>query len=125
MTVVLNNNATGTLAQGISASAVQIQLNPGEGALFPVLGTGEYFYGTLVSASGTSEIVKATYRNGDLIGIVRAQEGTQTRSFPAGSLFELRVTVGNVTALIPEPQITVSSTPPTNPTLNQLWLEID
>ena len=125
MSVVLNNNAVGTLAQSISASATQVQLTAGDGAKFPALGTDQYFYATLVSTNGALEIVKAIYRSGDVLGILRGQEGTQTRSFTAGSRFELRVTVGNVTALIPEPQITVSSTAPLNPTLNQLWLEID
>jgi hypothetical protein len=71
-------------------------LTAGDGAEFPTLGTGDYFYATLTSIGGTQEIVKATARVGDTVTIARAQEGTTAQSFAAGSRFESRVTAQSV-----------------------------
>jgi len=124
MAVVLTNNASGVLASGINASATQLQLEAGQGAAFPALGPFEFFFATLVSNNGQLEIVRVTARSADVFTVVRAQENTTARTFSKGSFFELRVTVGNILALIPDPQITVASSPPPNPVLNQLWLEV-
>lgn len=96
MPIKLANNASGTLATAISASDTGIALTTGDGAKFPALGAGEYFYATLVSSQGTQEIVKATARSGDSLTVVRAQEGTTAAGFAAGSRFELRVTAQSV-----------------------------
>jgi hypothetical protein len=96
MSIKLANNASGTLATAISASDTGVALTTGNGALFPTLGAGEYFYATLTSPAGTQEIVKATARVGDSLTIVRAQEGTSAASFAAGARFELRVTAASV-----------------------------
>jgi hypothetical protein len=125
MSVALRNNAFGVLAQGVSASTTQIELNSGHGTRFPALGANQFFYATLVGSGGAFEIVMVIARTGDIFTVIRGQEDTTPQSFAAGSKLELRVTVGNIVALIPAPQITVSNTPPPNPVLNQLWLEID
>lgn len=96
MPIKLANNASGTLATAISASDTGIALTTGNGALFPTLSAGEYFYATVTSTAGTQEIVKATARSGDSLTIVRAQESTIANSFAAGARFELRVTVQSV-----------------------------
>jgi len=96
MPIKLANNASGTLATAISASDTGIALTTGDGAEFPTLGAGDYFYATITSSGGTQEIVKATARSGDSLTVVRAQEGTTAASFAAGSRFELRVTAGSV-----------------------------
>jgi hypothetical protein len=96
MGIQLKNNAFTTLVSGISNTALSITVATGDGALFPTLGAGDYFYGTIVDASGVYEIVKVTARAGDSMTIVRAQEGTSAITFPTGSRFELRVTVENV-----------------------------
>jgi hypothetical protein len=124
MSVVLENNAAGTLAAKINTTDTQLLLSFGDGDDFPTLGTDEFFYATLIASNGSLEIVKVTARVGDTMTVERAQEKTTARSFSVGSRIELRVTVGNIMALIPEPQIIVSSTPPENPKLNQLWLDI-
>ena len=125
MSVSLKNNAFGVLAQGVTASTTQIQLSSGHGSRFPELGENQFFFATLVGVGGSYEIVMVIGRAGDIFTITRGQEDTTPQSFAAGSKLELRVTVGNIVALIPAPQITVSNTPPPNPVLNQLWLEID
>lgn len=96
MPIKLANNASGTTATAISASDTGLALTTGDGAEFPTLGAGDYFYATLASSGGTQEIVKATARSGDSLTIVRAQEGTTAQSFAAGSRFELRVTAASV-----------------------------
>jgi hypothetical protein len=96
MPIQLANNASGTIATAISASDTGLALTTGDGAEFPTLGVGDYFYATLASSGGTFEIVKATARSGDSLTIVRAQEGTTAQSFAAGSRFEVRVTAQSV-----------------------------
>lgn len=96
MPLKLANNASGTLATAVTASDVGVVLTAGDGAKFPVLGSDDYFYATVVGSGGTSEIVRVTARVGDTMTVVRAQEGTSSASFAAGSLFELRVTAASV-----------------------------
>jgi hypothetical protein len=96
MGVILKNNATSTITTAISASDVGLAVAAGTGSIFPVLGTGDYFYATLVSSGGTYEIVKVTARVGDTMTIVRAQEDTTAQSFAAGSSFEARVTAASI-----------------------------
>ncbi len=96
MGIQLKNNAVGYLATAISASDVGLVLQSGNGANFPSLTSVDYFYATLESSGGTSEIVKVTARSGDSLTIVRAQEGTTANSFAVGSRFELRVTAQSV-----------------------------
>jgi hypothetical protein len=96
MTVLLKNNAFGFLASAISASDTSISLTAGTGANFPTLGSGDYFYATLAPTSGNTEIVRVTARVGDVLTVVRAQEGTAAISFASGSRVELRVTAQSV-----------------------------
>lgn len=100
MPIKLANNASGTLATAINASDTGIALTTGDGAEFPVLGAGDYFYATLTSTQGTQEIVKATARSGDSLTVVRAQEGTSAAGFAAGTRFELRVTAQSIEDLV-------------------------
>lgn len=96
MPIKLANNASGTLATAISASDTGLVLTTGNGAEFPTLSAGDYFYATITSSGGTQEIVKATARSGDSLTVVRAQEGTSAAGFAAGARFELRVTAQSV-----------------------------
>jgi hypothetical protein len=102
MGVKIANNATSTIVGAISSSDVGITVTAGTGVLFPILGAGDYFYATLVSAGGTREITKVTARAGDAMTIVRGQEGTTAQSFAAGSRLELRVTAASITDMIAE-----------------------
>ena len=100
MPIKLANNASGALATAINASDTGIVLTTGDGAEFPTLGAGDYFYATITSTQGTQEIVKVTARAGDSLTVVRAQEGTTASGFAAGSRFELRVTAQSVEDLV-------------------------
>lgn len=87
-----SNAATATLAASIASTSTTLSVAAGLGALFPSLSAGESFVGVLVDSSNNIEIVLVTARTGDLMTIVRAQEGTSARAFSAGSRIEVRLT---------------------------------
>lgn len=96
MSVKFANNAFGTLNAGISNSATSITLSSGQGARFPTLASGEYFYATLIDTSNNLEIVKCTARSTDVLTVTRAQENTTAQAFAIGDRIELRVTAGGL-----------------------------
>jgi hypothetical protein len=100
MPIKLKNNAVGYLASAITASDVGLVLQSGNGASFPTLLSGDYFYVTLTSSGGTTEIVKVTALVGDTMTIVRAQESTTANSFAIGTRVELRVTVASIAGYV-------------------------
>lgn len=95
MSIVLKNNAESTLATAINATDTGLVVAAGDGAKFATLSGDEYFYLTLTSTGGTTEIVKVTARVGDTMTIARAQQGTSGQSFAVGSRVEQRVTAGS------------------------------
>ena len=97
MSVKFANNAFGTLNAGINNSATSITLSSGQGARFPSLSSGEYFYATLIDTSNNLEIVKCTARSTDVLTVTRAQESTTAQAFAIGDRIELRVTAGGLT----------------------------
>lgn len=100
MGIKFANSAFATLAAGIASGATSITLTTGQGARFPSLGAGDYFYATLIDASNNLEIVKCTARSTDVLTVTRAQEGTTARAYSAGDRIELRVTAAGLTDLI-------------------------
>ena len=92
MTVKVTNNAYGTLSAGINNSVTTVTLNSGEGARFPSLSAGEYFYATLIDTSNNLEVVKGTARSSDSLTVTRAQDNTTARAFSANDRCELRPT---------------------------------
>ena len=92
MGVKVTNNAYGTISAGISSSDTTITLDTGQGARFPTLGAGDYFYATLVDTANNIEVVKVTARSTDSMTAVRASDNTVARSFSIGDRFELRPT---------------------------------
>lgn len=98
MGIKLSNNAVTTVPAAVDSVQTTLAVSAGTGALFPVLGTGDYFYATLSDVRNNAEIVKVTARVGDTMTVVRAQEGTLAIPFAANSRFELRVTVENIAA---------------------------
>jgi hypothetical protein len=92
MGLKVTNNAFGTLNAGINSSVTTIVLSAGEGARFPTLSAGDYFYATLIDTSNNLEIVKVTARSTDTMTVVRAQDSTTARAFSTNDRFELRPT---------------------------------
>tara|TARA_B100000212_G_scaffold337655_1_gene312877 strand:+ start:524 stop:1456 length:933 start_codon:yes stop_codon:yes gene_type:complete len=96
MSVKFANNAHSTLASSITTSATSITVASGQGARFPSLSSGEYFYATLIDTSNNLEIVKVTARSTDVLTATRAQESTTARAFASGDRIELRVTAQGI-----------------------------
>ena len=92
------NNATTTVPGTTSNVTTSITVATGTGVLFPTITGSEFFIATLVNTValdpgfGQMEIVKVTARSGDVMTVVRGQEGTSGTNFPSGVLFELRPT---------------------------------
>lgn len=91
MTIKYTNNASADLATSINSSSTSIVVQSGSGAKFPALSSGDYFFATLIDSSNNIEIVRVTARSNDTLTVVRAQDGTTARSYPAGSKIELRI----------------------------------
>lgn len=92
---LFTNNASTTLAAGITAGATSLSVAVGAGALFPVLTGTSQFFCSLVDNSGNIEIVLVSARVGDVFTIARGQEGTTARAFVTGNTVEHRITAAN------------------------------
>jgi hypothetical protein len=92
---LFSNNATTTLAAPITASATTMQVAAGTGALFatPVPGTSVVQITLLDAASQTvREIVQCTAIDGDVLTVVRGQEGTAGNAYAEGDLVQAFIT---------------------------------
>lgn len=77
-----NKEAVSSLASICLAGDDHIDLNTGEGALFPA--SGDYML--RIGAGSTYEIVRATARSDDTISITRAQDGTSAIEHATGAV---------------------------------------
>lgn len=101
MSILFSNNASTTLAAGISDTATTMTVATGDGALFPTISGGaDYFLATLVASNGDLEIVKVTARSTDTFTIERAQEGTVAKAFSLGATVENRMTAGSFDTIL-------------------------
>ena len=105
MGVKVTNNAFGTISAGISTSDTTIVLDSGQGARFPSLSSGDFFFGTLVDTSNNLEVVKVTARSTDSMTVTRAQDNTTARAFAIGDRFELRPTAALFEAIKDEASV--------------------
>lgn len=94
------NNADSKLNGAISDSTLSLTVLTGAGARFPSPTGGDFFLLTLFDKVGAAEvnheIVKCAARSGDVLTVVRAQEGTTARAFGDATPIELRVTAGTM-----------------------------
>jgi len=102
MSIKFTNNASATLAASIISSSTSITVTTGQGALFPAIGTGDYFYATLFDSSNNIEIIKVTARSGDTMTAVRGQDGTTARAWAAADKLELRVVAAALNDFVSE-----------------------
>lgn len=94
---LFTNNAASGLVYPISNVDVTLYLNGGSGALFPLPTGGNYFMVTLISqTTGNMEIVKCVARSGDILTVIRGQEGTTAQAFATGDGVQLRITAGSL-----------------------------
>lgn len=91
MALKFSNNASATLAASITSTSTSITVTTGQGALFPALSAGDYFYATLFNSSNNIEIIKVTARSSDTMTAVRGQDGTTARAYAAADKLELRL----------------------------------
>lgn len=100
MTELFVNGAKGRLLTGISAAATSLTLRSGQGALFPSFGAGDFAWLTLEQGTAANptkrEIVRCSARTGDVLTILRAQQGTTALAFDAGARVELRLTAATL-----------------------------
>jgi hypothetical protein len=97
MGIKFSNGAVSTLFSAIGVSDTTITLAAGGGGYFPALGAGDYFYAVIALSQSSKEIVKVTARSGDVLTVVRAQEGTLAQIFAQGTAIELRLTSAALT----------------------------
>ncbi|MCW2317270.1 hypothetical protein M2322_002829 [Rhodoblastus acidophilus] len=80
-----------------------MQLAAGTGALFPNPSAGQYFKITFISANPAStanEICNVTAVSGDILTIVRGQEGTAAQAWNAGDVCSHQLTAGSLGAFL-------------------------
>lgn len=94
------NNAAGTLNTSITSIDTSITLGTGEGLAFPSPTAGDWFIATLFDNVSVVEIVKCTSRSGDVLTVVRGQEGTSAADFASGSTCTENVTEGTLEAFV-------------------------
>lgn len=96
------NDAQSTLAGPITAIATSLTLASGTGADFPSPGAGQQFALTLNDAATglDTEIVYCTARSGDVLTVVRGQEGTSALDWLAGDLAANLNTAGTMAAMV-------------------------
>lgn len=96
------NNAKTTLASAVNSSQTTITVAAGKGALFPSPSAGQIFKVTMVSASDATvyEICNCTSRTGDVLTVVRAQEGTTAKPFLLNDVVGNYDTAGTMQSLV-------------------------
>ena len=102
MTCLAANNASARLATSVTVEDLAIQLSTGEGAMFPTPTAGDYFMITVFEQTGDAfnmEIMKCTHRDGDVLTVERAQEGTSAVAFSVSGRVENRFTAGMYNAM--------------------------
>ena len=108
---LFTNNADSALDGAIDTAALSITVTSGHGTKFPSPTGGDFFLVTLFQKVGATEtnheIVKCTARTGDVLTVVRAQEGTTARAWPNDTPVELRLTAGGMVGK--QDTLTVSS----------------
>ena len=91
------NNATTTIAGALSSGVTSFSVAATAGTLFPVLTGSNYFYATIIDSANVIEVVKVTARVGDVMTVVRAQDGSSSpTTFASASRFELRVVAASL-----------------------------
>jgi len=107
MPYVALNNAASTLSGGLTSIATAISVQVGHGAKFAV--GANYSYLTLQDASSNIEIVKLTSVTGDVLNVVRAQDGTAARTWAIGDTIGCRPCAAGFNDFAVGPQITNST----------------
>ena len=94
------NDAVTTLAAPVLTTDTAINVSAGTGSLFPSPGASQQFALTLQDAAtgAIKEICYCTNVTGDVLTVVRAQEGTAAHAFAAGDYASNYLTAGTAEA---------------------------
>lgn len=95
--LLANNNAKSVLAAGISASATVITVGTGAGVLFPSPVSGQSYFKLTITDAATktiSEIMHVTSVSGDVMTVIRGQEGTTPRVWSTNDIVANMMTAG-------------------------------
>ncbi|HBW1726774.1 TPA: hypothetical protein N3424_000224, partial [Klebsiella quasipneumoniae subsp. quasipneumoniae] len=101
--LLANNNAKSVLAAGISASATVITVGTGAGALFPVPVSGQSYFKLTITDAATktiSEIMHVTSVAGDVMTVIRGQEGTTARVWSTNDIVSNMITAGTFDSML-------------------------
>lgn len=87
------NNAASTLSVAVSSNTqATLTLQSGHGARFPYLAVPDFFWVTLDDGTNV-EVCKCVDRSGDVLTVLRGQQGTTAQSsFATGTKVEARIT---------------------------------
>ena len=101
MAQLFKNNASSYLNGTITAGSSSLAITPSTGTKFPTPSGEDYFVVTLVEYDGNGkeidwEILRVTANSGDVFTVQRAQEGTVARTWPSGTLVEIRLTEATI-----------------------------
>lgn len=91
--VVLADNAYGTIASGLSVSDTALVFTTGHGARFPTVAAGQVLYCCLLNSTNVLEEIKVTAHaaGSDSATIVRAANSTAAKAWTAGDRIEARI----------------------------------
>lgn len=103
-TLLFSNDSLSSLADAVGAADTSIRLVSGGGAQFPDPGPNEYFVAQFLDAATGErfEIVHVTARTGDVLTVLRAQEGTSAQNWLIGDAFAATVTAGVLQGMLQE-----------------------
>lgn len=112
MAIVFANNAQSSLAAPISNTATSIQVQAGQGSLFPNPNPGDVFYVTMtdVLTQTNTEIMICTARAGDTLTVSRGQEGTAAQNWLVNDIIGERWTAAQCAAMLQQGQAQSQST---------------
>jgi alpha-tubulin suppressor-like RCC1 family protein len=92
MRSILSNAATAKLVSAINSTTTTLSITVGAGSKFPTTTVDNVFNVVLQDASTNIEICEVTERAGDVLTVVRGQEGTVARAFAVGDAVAVRMT---------------------------------
>lgn len=100
--LLFKNNDSTTLNAPLTNIAVTATLAPGSGATLPAPGAGQAFFATFIDAATglLNEIVRVTAVAGDVVTMVRAQDGTTAKAWATGDIFALLINAGTMGAML-------------------------
>lgn len=92
--IVLADNAFGTIASGLAVGDTTLAFTTGHGARFPAVAAGQVLYCTLLNSTNVLEVVKVTAHTAgaDSATMVRGANGTSAKTWSAGDRIEARWT---------------------------------